>query len=400
MLWPQAAAERRCGAKYSSTSLSPACTKSIRFGQVGQAMRFQKLTPETENFLHLDFLRFVAALGIVALHFRLSMHLPEGWVSNTSGRLDALAAFVDLFFLISGVVISYVYVDRLKTFGDYTQFLRKRVARLLPLHWATLAFYAVLGLVALKYVAGPAKYDWGCFVPNVLMIHSMGVCRGLSFNFVSWSISAEMAVYVLFPAFVLIYRRNPYLPAAIGVLMIIGLMLTGLPWWDWTAQFGFLRAIPAFLIGMSLYRLKPRVPYAGYLMFAALLLFFVGMLAGFPRWMLIPIVYVIPVLGLSADTYEKPLHLVRKLAPMGQLTYSVYMLHPLVITVLFTFLGDKLLHLAPLPKNLLVLLGFPIALFVGYISLTFFETPMRKIISGQRRVAAKPEAPSSERAAS
>jgi peptidoglycan/LPS O-acetylase OafA/YrhL len=79
----------------------------------------------------LEGLRLVASLGIIVYHF----------VPYASGGLaaeDRLALFVDLFFVISGVVIAHAYTGRINSFGDYRDFLQKRVARLYPLHLATL----------------------------------------------------------------------------------------------------------------------------------------------------------------------------------------------------------------------------------------------------------------------
>ncbi len=60
-------------------------------------MRFPKLRVESENWLHLDLIRFIADSGIVVAHW--GSNLTEG---VSMGILSYLGLFVDMFFVISG----------------------------------------------------------------------------------------------------------------------------------------------------------------------------------------------------------------------------------------------------------------------------------------------------------
>ena len=87
----------------------------------------------------LTAMRFFAAMWVVAFHFTPSL----------GGGMPALVAKgylgVELFFVLSGFILSHVYME---SFGDrrfrYPDFLWARLARIYPVHLATLAG---LGLV-------------------------------------------------------------------------------------------------------------------------------------------------------------------------------------------------------------------------------------------------------------
>ena len=114
----------------------------------------------------LEGLRLVASVGIASLHI-----LPH--VGLNAPHYFAL--FVDLFFVISGIVIGGLYLDRMVSWSAYTTFIRRRLARIYPLHLATLLFYVLLGIGIVRYhvsVQDPARFDTGQIVPNLLLIQS------------------------------------------------------------------------------------------------------------------------------------------------------------------------------------------------------------------------------------
>src|SRR5262245_4033386 len=90
----------------------------------------------------LEGLRFLASLAIVVYHFvpytERGLAAPEFW----SGQFSVA---VDLFFVISGIVIANGYLGRTSTWREYGEFMRRRFARLYPLHVATLGFYVLVG---------------------------------------------------------------------------------------------------------------------------------------------------------------------------------------------------------------------------------------------------------------
>ncbi|HZB90802.1 MAG TPA: hypothetical protein VE397_05130, partial [Stellaceae bacterium] len=72
----------------------------------------------------------------------------------------------------------------------------------MPLHWATLSFVILFATasVALRiHINNPEVFELRCLPANALLLHATGLCPHPSFNVLSWSISAEMCMYLLTP---------------------------------------------------------------------------------------------------------------------------------------------------------------------------------------------------------
>lgn len=352
---------------------------------------FFRLRPESDRFLHLDALRFIASAGIVAFHY-------QEWVRWRSPpvRLEALfgfGQFVDLFFVISGIVIVDLYRGRINRPRDYGRFLRKRVARLLPLHVATLAFFCAIAVLAERFGRAGSNADWSCLAPTTLLIHAFGMCHGLSFNTPSWSISAEMAMYVGFPLVALLLTRS-WLAWFVWLAILVALSgLGGAAWYERTYDLGVVRAIPAFLFGGLLAGrrdLLGRVPAAATFMWIGLALFVALRIAEAPAALRVACVYLVPLFGLAADEQRRAGRAVRAIAPLGQLTYSIYMLHIPVAWVMLAFAAPRLGLSGAAMNAAVIATGFVVLPVMSIASLRLFETPLRHWLSADPRPKATP----------
>jgi peptidoglycan/LPS O-acetylase OafA/YrhL len=350
----------------------------------GFSVLFGPLKPESSKLLHLDVLRVSAAAGIVGLHS----------AAMAGVTIDGLNMFVDLFFVISGYVISFVYDGRVDSWLDYGRFLQKRVGRLGPLHWATLAAFVGIGFAASEhvfFVNHPELYDRKCLVPNALFLHATGICPHLSFNGPSWSISAEFFMYLAAPAFFAIAKVRTLLIASIIATIGVLSVMPHQPWVLWTAVGGCFRAIPSFLFGVLLFRSRhflERVPAPAVAMWVGLAVFAIALVLGLPLFALLCNLYLIAIAAAAADVQGKPGAFVRFMAPAGQLTYSSYMLHQLVIMAVVNISADHVLHLRGLGRILAIVVAFLAVWPVSYVSLMAFETPSRRLISGLGQVRA------------
>ncbi len=202
----------------------------------------------------LEGLRGLSALGVFLYHFHhvpglepLTRNLPilfaHGWV------------FVDVFFLISGWVMGHVYFNDLDTGRGLGAFLLARIIRLMPLHilvlvaWIMVAPY--LGVLSVRdislgdlFVQASLTFTWGPLFVQPLVPPS-------------WSISAEFAVYLLFPVMVWLglargFKMSLVMTAA-GLMGYAALELTN-------GSFAIidgrspLRALAGFAIGFGIWR--------------------------------------------------------------------------------------------------------------------------------------------------
>jgi len=357
----------------------------------------RKLRPESDKLLHLDMLRFFASVAIVVTHFRAALMSFSTNADAFQPYFYPLGAAVDLFFVISGFVISWVYCDRIDSSRSYLDFIRRRIARLGPLHWATLLFFTLVGIFALArgiQLDTAAKYDWRCLPSNILLIHAWQGCSG-TFNTVSWSISAELAMYLLFPILLTLVRRR----LRVAGLLVVGLLVLGIAAPRWTTDYPFVntdirRALQGFLFGILLFAGRThvmRLPYPGLVMTAAAALIVAGVVAEVERNWLIPLVYLVAVAAIASDLAGSAGVVVRTLAPLGQLTYSMYMLHPVVQSLALTLVGEKILGLSGLAMSAWALLWIPLTGVLGYFSLMLFENPSRRWLSGSSGREAKRE---------
>jgi exopolysaccharide production protein ExoZ len=104
-------------------------------------MSSQNLTPEEEN---LQMLRFFAAALVLATH--LTFYIKER-VDSSFVIWHVGEAGVQIFFLISGVVMYLATVHTPRSFSGATYFLSRRIARVFPLYWLMTSIKVAFALV-------------------------------------------------------------------------------------------------------------------------------------------------------------------------------------------------------------------------------------------------------------
>jgi peptidoglycan/LPS O-acetylase OafA/YrhL len=206
-------------------------------------------TPETLS--SLTALRGVCAIIVMVLHLTFGFAPDQAQIFL---RFRPYLA-VDVFFLMSGLVMAHVYGASLAR--DPRQgaadFLRARVARIYPLHVMTLC--AVIVIVTIwPYTGNDVDFSLRALLLQFGMLQ--GLPQKLSWNYPSWSVGDEMLAYLLFrfTARPLMTGRYGW-PIAIGCAVALtlvaalhhGILLAGgLP--------GITRALVGFTIGVLTYR--------------------------------------------------------------------------------------------------------------------------------------------------
>lgn len=353
----------------------------------------------TSDTRHLDGLRIVAAFAVVILHY--SEYAKGNAAAHAVyDHIQHFNLFVDLFFVISGYVIAKQYLEKVDSYHATKRFLWRRIARIYPLHLLTLGFYLAIaaGLqLGLARGENPARYPLSDIPAQLLMIHAL-IGQRLTFNFPSWSLSAEMFCYLLFPLLaVAVARRRSLAPLAFVAALIANslyvLTTDAGPWIDWINRGGAFRALPSFALGLSLYLFRTEIarrPDVGS-PFTPLLLSFLIIGGLLPSSLALAAVYVIAILAARADLTRQDTILLRTgVDRWSDLTYSVYMLHIPVATLVLTIVGR---HLSPLIADARLVL-IPVALaaltVASQLSFRYFETPIRRALYSlydQRRSA-------------
>ena len=214
------------------------------------------------NLPALTGIRAVAALLVLGLH--ADWQLPIG-VGTYLPFLVRGYLGVDFFFVLSGFIITHVYLDELRRPGRAAAliFLWHRLIRLFPVHLAT-----IFGLVLLVHIAAAAgvapNHQQGWRVQelpwHVLLLHAWGVTSTLGWNAPSWSVSAEWFAYLLFPllAPLLAQLRHQIIALFLGAATLAGmaLLFVAMDWKidSWIGAPALSRVMGEFLCGAFLCR--------------------------------------------------------------------------------------------------------------------------------------------------
>ena len=380
----------------------------------------------------IQVLRAVAISMVLFQHLSLSHTL---WNQLDVKLSRPFWAGVELFFVISGVVVTKSVLDRpLAPFS----FLLRRAFRLFP---AILLFFVVSGLICLLAAAQPDTWggkNFGASLPSFIGA-GLSILGGylinipgpkLYMNGAMWSLSVEFQFYaafaviigclclvrvrgasarsVLFAGAIALYLavlvqrigilighdllQNPiiaYIRAWRMDFMLLGVIVAALPLRPvrfGTAVSPFLLLIPLFAVGLSEEVLAPGAK---------------PMLHGFATPLMGLSFAALLYLARSESAYpgkESPIY--RAMGWLGDRSYSLYLLHfPIMAFVWFVFLW-----FAPWVFNGAITYGLaqtivvvPLAVIAAHLSFEFVEKPAIKFGQGllenfgHPKIAAEPE---------
>ena len=349
----------------------------------------------------IDHLRFAAAVLVFGYHF--FHYFVGGWSAFPGypyfGLITEGHIGVSLFFVLSGYIFMRIAlnVERIR----YGPFLRNRVLRIGPL-------YLVIFVLAISM--GRDRFE----ATDVLHVFLSNIGDApTSWYFATgpaWSISVEMAFYVIFPFLAEFARRAGlrYLLRLVVILLFAKLALYLATENSTHALFSTLVGrLDQFLIGMgaamlaaqrqaALARLAPLLlPLALLVLFVA-----VSVQAGFasfladdqkqPLWIVWgtveALVWAAVILTYVTARPRLPWKLSALLSRGGMWSYSFYMWHAVVIFCVHELLAARL-GTEPLALVLTALGVLGVTLVVSWLSFTTIEQPflaLRRSYAGRR----------------
>ncbi len=178
----------------------------------------------------LSGLRIVAALWVVLFHFRpLLEQAAPGFRSALAPLLNCGAQGVDLFFILSGFVLTWTYLDRMGeswSTRETLHFLWLRLARVWPVYLVTLHLAALWIIFTLHVGHEPSKVtdqlNAVSYVRQLFLVQLwfQPYFDGSSWDGPAWSISAEWLAYLLFGVLVLVIFRIARATRARGLVWL------------------------------------------------------------------------------------------------------------------------------------------------------------------------------------
>ena len=178
----------------------------------------------------LSGLRIVAALWVVLFHFRPLLAEAAPTASTALAPvLNAGAQGVDLFFILSGFVLTWNYLDRMGESWSTRatlRFLWLRLARVWPVYLVTMHLAAAWIIFTLYVGHIPSlavdELNATSWLRQVLLVQLwfQPYFDGSSWDGPAWSISAEWLAYLLFGALVLVVFRIASATRARGLIWL------------------------------------------------------------------------------------------------------------------------------------------------------------------------------------
>ena len=362
------------------------------------------------HYALLDGLRGAAALMVVWYHFFEGFAFAEGSAITTfnHGHIG-----VDLFFMLSGFVISYAYDDRWQSAHNrltLKDFFKRRLIRLHPM----LIMGAIIGLItfclqgSVKWDGTPTPMSWSlvALVLTMLFIPAYpgapydlrGNGEMFSLNGPSWSLFFEYIGNLLYALFIrrLSNRALAILTIALGAAWswfvatdASGYDMLGIGWTLDTANFcgGLLRMMFPFSLGMVMARNFKPVKIKGIFWIAWAVLFGLFSVPAFAKcgeisinglYELACVMFVFPAIvwfTASGDTTNKFSSSVCKF--LGDISYPLYIVHYPVMYLFYAWLIENKYYTLGETWPVVIMV-FAINIALAYACLKLYDEPVRR----------------------
>lgn len=194
----------------------------VQLQQEASAQEFSYLQKPTmkKRFDEFDGLRGIAILMVMAYHI-----IPEGenLFSNPLTKfLTTISqmgwAGVDLFFVLSGFLITGILLEQKEKQGYFRNFYARRILRIFPVYYLSLtvlfSIYLLTGMADIHTILTTGLWYYS-YQQN--WIYSMNAGPGLYFSHF-WSLAIEEQFYLVWP--LIIYFANPKQIFRIGAVLI------------------------------------------------------------------------------------------------------------------------------------------------------------------------------------
>lgn len=328
-------------------------------------------------------LRGVAALMVVLFHLRIV----EGKYSSGTGVLPEAFAYadsgVDLFFVLSGFVMTSIAAG---TYGSPRQagsFLLRRGWRVLPLYW----FFTTV-VVALMVLA-PGLANSAYQDQSVLASYMLWPQAQLPLLTVGWTLIHEAFFYLVMAVAIAFARERqlPWLLLGWAAATLAAHTLSGTDIAPWAAVISSplsLEFIAGGLIGLYWRRLPPSLALpllvVGAGVFASVMWHLAGIYPARPPVLSRVLYFGIPsaLLLLGAVRWEHACRpkLPRSLLLIGDSSYSLYLSHVFVISALGWVWQKSGSNVSTWQHMLFLILAVTACVLVGWLSWRMLEQPL------------------------
>jgi len=318
-----------------------------------------------ENRLNrIDGLRGIAIFGVIAVHSQMAFH--------TTFHLVNVGQYgVQLFFLISGYILSFVAENDKNLTAPV--FLAKRFFRLAPMYYFVLMVCFLIGFnEQLESGVNRVELNLTTFLWHLSFLHGLHPDYLRSVYSVMWSLTPEVVFYLIFPFLNKLNDKNLW--AGLLVALVLAKPFVALSLWThfnegvaiWIGH-SPLAAMPCFLFGMLVYRDRElfnsdKWRYLGLIAICLFLMDGSGLLSEkftrvfsilFGNPFVMYVLLMFPALVYWKGTCTSTIMENEKLDMLGKVSYSAFFIHYAVIYVTKDFQIDLPYYIG-LPMVLLI----------------------------------------------
>jgi peptidoglycan/LPS O-acetylase OafA/YrhL len=355
------------------------------------------------HFASLDGVRGLAILLVIIYHFSSSLSV-LGFANPVLGFFRVGWCGVDVFFALSGFLITGVLLDTKSSPDYFRNFYARRMLRIFPLYYGSLVVVFLLRLVlpdagvwgSHDSLLSPGSLLWpGLYLENFAIFLQGASVTGVTTHY--WSLAVEEHFYLIWPLLIWLGTRRQIKFLAIAVVMFSLLLRTllYLHRTDPDLVFGLtplrmdglaIGAIASLAIRgrseMDVVVRRAGVVFvaAGVLLLALLVLRHTTHQTDPAMWIFAyPLVAVATAAGLLVGMGRGPVRYFLSLRPLrwfGKYSFGLYVWHPIIGMIL---LHSRVALVSPASGKWAVLLAALIALaldlLVAWLSFNYWEKP-------------------------
>jgi peptidoglycan/LPS O-acetylase OafA/YrhL len=327
--------------------------------------------------ISIQLLRFIAAAFVVLAH-----------VIGEYAGMKIIGTFgVDIFFVISGFIISHI------TETGHKNFLKKRLIRIVPMYWFFTFTIAVIAFIAPELLRR-IKFDLGHLACSLLFIPCWN--EGTRFNpllGLGWTINYEIFFYLLF--FIAININNKYRELICSFFIIFFVFVLNVISFNQVSPISFYKnpIIFEFIIGMwiaVIYRKKSSYfnslsCYTTISLIPVVVILFIYtskfeiITFGYLRflvWGSLSACLLIIFLSLEGIFRESLYFGRRCFLMLGDISYPLYLLHIYVIAIFTRVLEVQLFNF-----SVLYLILLSASSVLSYFIYSTFDIPIRRYLT-------------------
>lgn len=139
------------------------------------------------------------------------------------------AQSVDMFFVLSGFILTYVYGEKLKNFEPWKaiDFIWMRFIRVYPtILFILTSFLGLIGLCKILNIPYNQEfYTWRTFFLQLFLLNGIGIPDSGGWNFPSWTTSTQFFASIAFPFIIVVVKRLSVRASIIASIAIMATML-------------------------------------------------------------------------------------------------------------------------------------------------------------------------------